>query len=114
MVLQVCPYLILTKGTKMSDQEEVYELTLTPGGGDTVVTTREEFEALVKQAFEEEGQGHLLTDGTVTIQPQKPFPGVEVLAILIWFGKAAAKVVAMEIFKRKVMPKLETKFQAWW
>jgi hypothetical protein len=94
----------------MSDKEELYELTLTPGAGDTVVTTREEFEALVRQAFEEEGQGHLLTDGTVTIRPQKPFPGVDAVAILIWFGQQ----IAMEIFKRKVMPVLEAKFEAWW
>ena len=94
----------------MSDQEELYELTLTPGPGNTVISTREEFEALVKKAFDDEGQGHLLTDGSVTIRPQKPFPGVAAVAILIWFGEQ----IAMEIFKRKVLPVLEAKFEAWW
>ena len=94
----------------MSDNTEAYELTLTPGDGDSLITTREEFEKLVKQAFDDEGQGHLLTDGTVTIRPQKPFPGAITVSILIWFGK----IVAAEIFKRKVMPVIEAKFQAWW
>jgi hypothetical protein len=99
------------KGMKdMSDQKEVYQLTLTPGGADTLITTQSEFDALVKEAFEEEGQSNLLTDGSVTIRPQRPFPGVEVITILIWFGQQ----IALEIFKRKVLPKLEARFEAWW
>lgn len=93
----------------MSNTEELYELTLTPGGADTVISAREEFEALVKKTFEEEGQGHLLTDGTVTIRPQKPFPGVDVVSVLVWFGSQ----IALDLFKRKVMPIVEAKFQAW-
>lgn len=92
-------------------EKEVYELNLTPSGTDTIITTREEFEALVKEAFEEEGRSDLLAGGAVTIRPQRPFPGVAVvLPILIWFGEQ----VALDIFKRKVLPKLEARFQAWW
>jgi len=92
-------------------EKEVYELTLIPQGEDTLITTREEFEALVKQVFEEEGQGDLLTDGSVTMRAQRPFPGADLgLIVLIWIGKT----VATEIFKRKVLPKLETRFEAWW
>jgi hypothetical protein len=92
-------------------EKEVYELNLTPSGTDTIITTREEFEALVKEAFEEEGRSDLLTEGAVTIRPQRPFPGGElVLPILIWFGQQ----IALDIFKRKVLPKLEARFQAWW
>lgn len=90
------------------DTKGAYELTLTPGGADTTDLAKEEFNALVREAFEEEGQGALLQD--VRVKSQRPFPDQEIIKFLIWFGSQ----VALEIFKRKVLPKLEERFDAWW
>lgn len=71
--------------------------------------TMADLNSLIAEAMVEEGQGEEIAK-EVMVKDQRPFPvgGVEIF--LIWFGKA----VAFEIFKRRVLPKIEDRFIVWW
>lgn len=71
--------------------------------------TLEELNSLIAQALAEEGEAEELRK-EVTVRNQRPFPVEGVTIFLIWFGKS----VAFDIFKRRVLPKLEDRFITWW
>jgi hypothetical protein len=88
---------------------EQIELNLKPIPPDTVDSVKEEVRGYIEKILKDEGQYELVTSGELKIEDQKTFPVDEVIKIII----TVVSPIALEVFKKTLLPRIEQRYQTW-
>jgi hypothetical protein len=94
----------------MADDRTQIELTLRPVLPETVDSAKREIQSFIESIMREEGLTKELQSGQAQVETPRTMPVGEVIHVVVEF----LTPVASDIFVRKVLPKIEARFETWW
>jgi hypothetical protein len=94
----------------MGDVKTQIELTLKPVLPETVDSTKSEVQAFIESIMREEGLERELSSGEAQVQTPRTMPVGVIIKVVVEF----LTPIAADIFIRKVLPKIEARFETWW
>jgi hypothetical protein len=97
---------IAVGGEVLDQRAIVIELEVTPITPDNVDSVRDELVPFIHTSLQDQGKEHLIEDGELRIQIERPFPYDAAIVVGLTFLSG----VALETYKAIILPKLREKF----